>query len=262
VRLVFEHFHELYRHRVLIESLVWREVKARYRGSMLGYFWTLLNPLLLLMVYRLVFTKYTAAVVIPNYAVFVFVGLLPWLWLSTSVTTGAVSISSGGALITRVCVPPQVLPAVSVLSNLANLVLALPVAIAAAAAYGIYPAAPLALLPLALLSELVFLYALVLLLAAVTVRFRDVAFLVQNLVMIWFFLTPIAYPLDGVPAAYQLIARINPATALLRPFQEILYHRAFPSPLFLALGAAWALGLVPLGVYVFESLRNDFAEQI
>lgn len=262
MKVFLEHFRELYRYRVLIESLVWREVKARYRGSLLGYFWTLLNPLLLLMVYRLVFSKYTQGVVMPDYAVFLFVGLLPWLWLSTSITTGVTSISSGGALITRVCLPPQVLPAVAVLSNLVNLVLALPIALGAATYYGHYPAPALVALPLVMLLELVFIYGMVLVLSALTVRFRDVAQLVQNLVMVWFFLTPIVYPLDKIQPQYRTIAMLNPATSLLRPFQEILYARTFPSPHFLGLAALWAIALVPAAIYVFESMRDEFAEQI
>jgi lipopolysaccharide transport system permease protein len=260
--IVADHFRELWRYRVLIESLVWREVKARYRGSVLGYVWTLLNPLLLLAVYRLVFTKYTQAVLIPNYAVFLFVGILPWLWLSSSVSNGAGSIYHGGALITRVCIPPQVLPAVAVLSNLVNLLFALPVALAAAAVYGIYPAPALAALPLVIGLELIFLYALALFLAALTVRFRDVEFLVQNIIMIWFFLTPIVYPLDKVPEQYRAVALANPATALLRPFQEIIYHRALPTPAFLALAAAWSIGLVLISVRAFESMRDTLAEEI
>src|SRR5438105_12169436 len=127
---------------------MWREVMARYRRSILGFFWTLLNPLLLLVVYRLVFTRLTHAVDIHDYAVFVFIGILPWLWLTSSVTNGCTSISQGGSLITRVCMPPQVLPAVAVLANLVNFVLALPLAVLAAAAYGVYPSPYAVLLPL------------------------------------------------------------------------------------------------------------------
>ncbi len=262
MRLLGHHFRELYRHRLLIESLVRREVTARYRGSILGYFWTLLNPLMLLFVYHLIFTRYTKAVDLPNYFVFVFVGILPWLWLSTSITTGSTSISQGGALLSRVCIPPQVLPAVAVLSNLVNLLLGLPVALLAAAAVGILPSPAFALLPVVIAVELAFLYPVVLVLATITVRFRDVAFLVQNLLTIWFFLTPIAYPLAMVPGGYRAIVVANPATALLVPFQQICYEGAFPAPLFLAIGAAWAALSLPVAVWIFESMRDDMVEDI
>ena len=259
---VVDHFRELYRYRVLVQSLVVREVKARYRGSALGFFWTLANPLLLLIVYRFVFTIFTRAVDKTNYSVFVFVGILPWLWLSGSITNGTTSIAQGGNLITRVCMPPQVLPAVAVLSNLVNFLFALPIAIVAAAAYRIYPSPALAFLPLVVLIELGFVYGLALLLATLTVRFRDIQFLVQNLMMVWFFLTPIAIPLAAVPEPYRTLMLVNPATPVLVPFQEILFDRSVPNPLYLALGAAWTLVVVIAAVHVFEARRGSLAEEI
>ncbi|HJQ98891.1 MAG TPA: ABC transporter permease, partial [Candidatus Polarisedimenticolaceae bacterium] len=222
------HLEELYRYRVLVDSLSRREVRARYRGSVLGYLWTLLNPLLLLVVYVLVFTRFTRAVTIENYALFLLAGILPWQWLSTSITNGTTSILHGGGLITRVCMPPQILPAVVVLSNLAHFLLALPVLLAAAAAAGLWPTPAIALLPIAIANELVFLYGVSLIVATLTVRFRDVQFLVQNLLMVWFFLTPVAYPLDMVPERYRALVEANPATALVRPFQEILFEGRAP----------------------------------
>lgn len=259
---LIEHFRELWRYRVLIENLVRRDVSLRYRGSVLGYLWTLLNPLLLLSVYRLVFSQFMRAVTIDHYAVFLFVGILPWLWLSSSLNNGVLSIANGSSLITRVCVPPQVLPAVVVLSNFANFLFALPVAVAAAALSGLVPAPAMIVLPLALLSLLGFLYGSSLLAATLAVPFRDLQFLVQNLVLIWFFLTPITYPLDSLPVRWRPLVGANPATALIRPFQEILYSRRFPEALDLAAGLLWALVALIVGVLVFERLRGRLVEEI
>lgn len=257
-----EHFRELYRHRVLLGALVRRDLKARYRGSVLGYLWTLANPLMLLGVYYLVFTRYTRAVDLPDYPLFLFVGLLPWLWLAGSVAVGANSIVGGSALITRVCIPPQVLPAVTVLSTLVNFALALPVALAAGLVVGRPPSPVLVLLPVVVGLELVFLYAIVLALAAVTVRFRDVTFLVQSVLTMWFFLTPVAYPLASVPEAHRALVFANPATPLLLAFQEILFFRQAPGAGTFAAAAAWALGLLFVGVRLFDALRDDLAEEI
>lgn len=256
------HLGELYRYRVLIDSLVRREVRARYRGSVLGYLWTLLNPLLLLAVYVLVFSRFTRAVTIENYALFLFSGILPWQWLASSITNGTTSIAHGGGLITRVCMPPQILPAVVVLSNLVNFLLALPVAVAAAALSGLWPSAALVFLPIAVANEVVFLYGAALIVATLTVRFRDVQFLVQSLLLVWFFLTPVAYPLDMVPERYLVLVRANPATALVRPFQEILFERRVPEVAHLALGAVTAVASLLLAAFLFEALRDDLAEEI
>lgn len=262
MKLVLEHFGELFRHRALVASLVWRDLKARYRGSVLGYFWTLLNPLLLLFVYQLVFTKYTRAVDLPHYVVFLFIGVLPWLWLSSSISVGSGSIVGGASLITRVCIPPQVLPAVTVLSTLVNFVLALPMALVAALVAGIVPGPSAVLLPVVILLELVFVYAIVLALATLTVRFRDVAFLVQSLLTLWFFLTPIAYPLAHVPEAYQGLVLANPATPILLAFQDVLFFGRAPSGAVLATAAAWSALLLVLSVRLFEAMRDGIAEEI
>jgi ABC-type polysaccharide/polyol phosphate export permease len=261
MRLI-EHFRELWRYRTLIGSLVRRDVAMRYRGSVLGYLWTMLNPLMLLAVYNLVFSQIMRAVSLPHYALFLFVGLLPWLWLSGSLNNGALSIANGGSLITRVYIPPQVLPAVVVLSNFAHFLFALPVAVGGAALVGLTPAAAILALPLAMPAALLFLYGLSLLAATLAVPWRDVQFLVGNLVMIWFFLTPIVYPLDSIPAVWRPLVAANPATVLIHPFQRMLYERHFPQPAELAVGAAWAVAAMVLGVLVFERLRGRLAEEI
>jgi len=262
VGVIVEHFRELYRHRALLDALVRRDLKARYRGSVLGYLWTLLNPLLLLIVYLLVFTRYTRAVDLPHYPVFLFVGILPWLWLSGSITVGANAVVAGASLITRACIPPQILPAVTVLSTAVNFGLTLPLALAAAAAAGVVPSVSLLLLPVVAALELLFLYGVVLALSALTVRFRDVAFLVQSLLTIWFFMTPVAYPIRSVPEAYQPLLLANPATPLLIAFQDVVFFGRAVQPHTLALATLWTAVLLALGIRVFEAGRDTFAEEL
>jgi lipopolysaccharide transport system permease protein len=262
VGVIVEHFRELYRHRALLGALVWRDLKARYRGSVLGYFWTLLNPLLLLGVYLLVFTRYTRAVELEHYPVFLFVGILPWLWLSGSISVGAGAIVAGAGLITRVCLPPQLLPAVTVLSTAANFLLALPAALLAAAATGIRPGLALLLLPVVVILEVLLLYGITLSVSAATVRFRDVAFLLQSVLTMWFFMTPVAYPLSAVPETYRWLLLANPASPLIVAYQDILFFRRSADALLFGLGAAWAVVVLALGVWIFESLRDSFAEEL
>ena len=262
LRSLAEHVRELYRYRALIDSLVRREVQARYRRSVLGYLWTFLNPLLLLTVYVLVFTRFTRAVSVPHYGLFLFVGILPWTWLSGSILNGTTSIAMNPGLVTRVCLPPQVLPAVAVVSNLVNFLLGLPVMLIAALLSGLRPGTALAALPLVVLLQLVFLYGAALVAATLTVHYRDVMFLAQNTLMVWFFLTPIAYPLDLVPERYRRLMYVNPATSLLRPFQQIVLEERFPSALYLGLGLLWAAAAALVGMAIFEALRDRLAEEV
>src|SRR5262249_6785169 len=147
------HLADLYRHRALIGTLVLRELRARYRGSFLGFLWSFLNPLLLMLVYALVFSIYLR-VPMDGYAVFLFSGLLPWLWFSSSLGHAAGVIVGSGALVKRVLFPAEILPLVSVLSNLINMLLSLPLLFAFLLAFGIRPHAVLLFLPLLVLLQL------------------------------------------------------------------------------------------------------------
>jgi lipopolysaccharide transport system permease protein len=260
--IVGAHFGELWDRRTLVATLVARELSARYRRSVLGWAWTLLNPLLLLVVHWLVFTRFTRAVPAEGYAVFFLAGILPWLWLASSVTAGATSIVHGASLVTRAPVPPHVLPAVTVLSNLVNLLLGLPVAIALAAFAGAPLGPALLVLPAAALVALPFVYGVTVALATITVHLRDVEFLAHSMVTAWFFVTPIAYPLAAVPEPWRDVLRWNPATALVAPFQEAIHRGAFPPLAVLGAGLTWSVAAAVAGAWIHESRRDDLAEAL
>src|ERR1700752_2307906 len=137
------HLADLYRYRALIGTLVLRELRARYRGSFLGFLWSFLNPLLLMLVYALVFSIYMRAPM-EGYAVFLFSGLLPWLWFSSSLAHASSVIVTSAPLVKRVLFPTEILPLVSVLSNLINMLLSLPLLFGFLWAFGVRPHAVLA----------------------------------------------------------------------------------------------------------------------
>ncbi len=185
----------LFRYRALVQSLVARELKARYRGSVLGYFWSFVNPLLLLSIYTFVFT-----VVMPGargtgiepYALFLFCGILPWIWFSTSLLDAASSLITGGNLIKKVLFPAEVLPIVSVLAGLVHFAFGLPIL----ATFLLYYRTPVYLpdllwLPAVVLVQLTLMLGLALLVSSLTVHFRDLRDLLQNLLTLLFFATPI-----------------------------------------------------------------------
>src|SRR4029079_1415272 len=187
----------LIRYRGLIQSLVARELKARYRGSVLGFFWSFINPLLLLTIYSFVFS-----VVLPGlhskeiepYALFMFCGILPWTWFSSSLTEASGSLIAGGNLIKKVLFPAEILPLVSVLANMVHFLLPLPLVITLIAVFHRPPDFPgLLALPLVVLVQLILTTGFALALAALTVHFRDIRDILSNLLLLWFFATPIVY---------------------------------------------------------------------
>jgi ABC-type polysaccharide/polyol phosphate export permease len=259
----------LARYRGLIQSLVARELKARYRGSVLGFFWSFVNPLLLLSIYTFVF-----AYILQNndektkpYSVFMFCGLLPWTWFSASLLEAAGSLISGGNLIKKVLFPAEVLPIVSVLSNMVHFFLGLLILVGFMIGTGHYPdPGDLIFFPLVVLIQLVFTLGLALILSSLTVHFRDIRDLLANLLTFWFFATPIIYfyRMPSV-ARFQWLFNLNPFFHLSVSYQEILFfHDPFTGghlKLLLVMGAASVL-LFLAGYWLFDRLRDSFAEAV
>jgi lipopolysaccharide transport system permease protein len=252
---------ELLARREVLLVLVRRDLKARYRGSVLGFLWTLLNPLLLMAIYSLVFSVYVR-VDIPHYPVFVFAGLLPWLWFSSALVSGASSIVEGGGLIKRVAFPPQILPAVAVTAALANFVLALPLLVGFVIAAGLPVGRALLALPVLIAIQYVFTLALALALGLASVRFRDLQHLLANLLTLWFFVTPVLYPPAFVPEAFRPLLWLNPMARLMAAYQDAIYHARVPAVSDLAQLAAMAVVLAALAFALCDRLRWTVIEQV
>lgn len=262
----------LWRHRALAFVLVSRELKARYRGSVLGFFWSLLNPLLMLAVYSVVF-----AFIFPGrsastspYALFLFTGLLPWNWLAGGLTDAASSLTTHGALLKKILFPAEVLPLVAVAAQGVHFLLALPVlgaGLALGAAGVLGPAVPvgwplLQAAPLFLL-EGVFLAGLGLLLAALTVHFRDVKDILATGLSLWFFATPVLYALGDIRSERLRAALLwNPATPFFEAWRDAFFRAAWISPERWGGLALISLGAFLLGYVFFDRLRDSFPEAV
>jgi len=255
------------RYRGLIQSLVARELKARYRGSVLGFFWSFFNPLLLLLVYSFVFSYVMPAAHDPRiepYALFMFCGILPWTWFSSSLLESSNVLIAGGNLIRKVLFPAEVLPIVTVLAGLVHFLFGLPILAAFFLYYGVPLAtADLLWLPVVVAIQLILTLGLALMVSALTVHFRDLRDLLANLMTLWFFATPIVYPLSQAPERVRRLLNLNPFTHLAIAYQQVLF---VPGPFeqwprLLAIGAASVMVLV-LGFVVFDRLRDTLAEEV
>jgi ABC-type polysaccharide/polyol phosphate export permease len=264
---VFQHLQQLARYRALIQSLVARELKARYRGSVLGFFWSFVNPLLLLSIYSFVFTVAlpgARAAGVEPYGLFLFCGILPWTWFSSSLLESSTVLIAGSNLIKKVVFPAEVLPIVTVLAGMVHFALGLPI-LGLFLAYYRTAVAPLDLawLPVVVAVQLLLTTGLALLVAALTVHFRDVRDLLQNLLTVWFFATPIIYPLSNAPAQWRRVLELNPFTHLAVAYQEVLF-RPGPFTGWPRLAGVGAVSLVVFmfGYWVFDRLRDTFAEEV
>jgi lipopolysaccharide transport system permease protein len=258
---------KLFRYRGLIQTLVVRDLKARYRGSVLGFFWSFFNPLMLLMIYTFVFTKVLVGVHPPEmepYALFMFCGILPWTWFSASLLESSNTLIAGGNLIKKVMFPAEVLPIVTVLANMVHFFLGL-VILGLFLIYYQRPIDGVELLwfPVIVLVQLVLTVGLALFLSALTVHFRDLKDLLSNLVQFWFFATPIIYPMLTIPEGMRWWLNLNPMTHLMISYQEVLF---FPGPhghwKWLMAMAVVSVVVFLGGYFVFDRLRDSFAEEV
>ena len=258
-------------HRELIGILVAKNLKLRYRGSLLGFCWTLLNPLLLMLVYVLVFSVYFR-VPMQGYAVFLFSGLLPWLWFSSSLGHAAGVIVGSGALVKRILFPAEILPLVSVLSNMINMLLSLPLLFVFLFAFGVRPGPALLFLPLLLGLQLLLTAGLALPLAALNVHLRDVEQILSNGLVLLFFLSPILYPVSTVPVTLSLgglltlplrpLYFLNPVAGLVQSYQNIFFFGREPHWIHLGMVTACAVAALAAGYWVFDRLRDSLAEEV
>jgi ABC-type polysaccharide/polyol phosphate export permease len=260
---------QLLRYRGLIQSLVARELKARYRGSFLGFFWSFFNPLLLLLIYTFVFA-YIMPAKFPGfderqpYALFLFCGILPWTWFSSSLAESSNVLISGGNLIKKVLFPAEILPIVTVLANMVHFFLGLPIL----GMFLVWYRAPLTFaeivwFPVIVLVQLLLTLGFALILSALTVHFRDIRDILTNVLTLWFFATPIIYPWQSAPDLGKWFLNVNPFTHLAVSYQEVLF---FVGPFghwrwLFALAAASAVFFL-FGYFVFDRLRDTFAEEV
>ncbi|HZR11077.1 MAG TPA: ABC transporter permease [Myxococcales bacterium] len=251
---------EIFQYRQLIALLVVRELKVRYKRSVFGLLWTMLNPLLLMVVYTVVFATIMKA---PqrNFAIFLLAGLLPWLFFSIAVLQGLNSILTNQELIRKVRVPQAVFPLSVVGSNLVNFTLSLvPLVLLMAALRQPFTPA-LLFLPVAVLVLTIFTCGVTLLFATFTVFFRDVRHLAEVALQMLMYLSPVFYDLQMLGhrdawwfRGFRLFLRINPLWYLLDLVRSPVYYGRLPSLQTTAVASAAALASLAIGYAVFQRL--------
>lgn len=263
---------ELFRYRGLIRNLVVRDLKVRYKNSVLGFLWSLLNPLAMMTVLTIVFTFMMPNTRIKSFPVFALCGVLPWNFFQGSVMASIRSIVGNAPLIKKVYFPREVLPLSAVLSNLVSFCLALLVLFPVLFAFRIRLTAWALLLPLVMFTQLLFTVGLGFMLATANVFYRDTAMIMDVVMRAWFFLTPVWYPIDILPHnqvvlgidlnVHRLAYILNPMASLVATYRVILYHGARPAADFLLRTFVTSLLMLVIGYLIFTRYSRVFAEEV
>lgn len=251
----------LFKHRWLIYELVLRDLRLRYRGSVLGFAWSVLNPVLFMAIYTLVFSVYLR-VRVPHYAMFLLAGLIPWGWLSGAVLAGTTSILDGRFYVGKTLFPAIVLPVVPVVSNGVNFLLSLPVMLLFAFLMHVHWGLALVYLPLLVAIQFILVTGIVMLFATLNVFYRDFQQLITYALTAAMYLTPIFYTREQVPLAFQSFIDWNPLAALMSCYQDVFYANRLPNTADLGYAFVFAAGVLCIAYGTFARMQDSFGQYL
>ena len=252
---------EIYKYRHMLVTLVKQDIDGRYKGSIFGFLWTLLNPLFMLVIYSVVF-KFVFRNNIDHYPIYLFIMLMPWNAFNSMIMNGSTCVSNNASIIKKVYFPREVLPLSVVISYTIQYCFSLIVTIIAILVSGVGLSFNALLLPLIMLVQVTFAFGIILMISAANVYVRDVQYMMNSIMMIWMYASPILYSISMVPEKFLSIYKLNPMVTILGGYKSILYDKTLPD--FRALGIVFlvSLGLCVIGWLVFNKLQRRFAEEV
>lgn len=249
-------------YRELVSNLVLKEFKLKYRGSVLGFFWSLINPLAMVGVYTLAF-KYIIGIRQPGFSFYILLGVMAWTFFASAALASTTSLIDGGSLISAVRFPRTVLPLATALFSLIQYLLTIVVLLPLMfLLYKLPSPGPLLLFPVFLALQLAFTVGISLILAAATTFFRDVRHFVEIGLSMLFWTTPVVYPLTQAPEWLQPLILLSPMSSFVVAYQRIFYYGQWPEPAVWAAALIYGLGALIAGMLWFLSLETRLAEQL
>lgn len=268
----FGQIREIYQYRELLRNLVVSDLKARYKNSVLGFFWSLLNPLGMMLVFTLIFGLLVPNVQIERYPLFLLCGLLPWNYFSASVQGSLYSVLGNAGLVKKVYFPRAILPIATVLSQLINFLLAFVILFAALVIFQSNFSPWLWLLPFVLLIQTIFTIGVALILSTLNVFYRDTSMIMEVVMLAWFFLTPVFYSTDMLPDSITLLGVtldpqrllyiLNPMASLVNMYRDLLYWGYRTDLDFFLRTAVTAIAVLLFGAWFFRRYSDRFGEEL
>lgn len=254
-------FKELYQYRELLKTNVKKEIRGKYKGSFLGVLWSFVNPLLMTLVYAIVF-PFILKTDQPNYITFLVIGILPWNWFTTVISQGTFCILGNSAIIKKVYFPREILPISVVTSGLVNFLISCLIIFIFLIFSGIGFSKYMLFLPLVIVVQYTISLAIVFITSAIDVYIRDAEYIINFIVQMLFYATPILYSADmfnGTKLSF--LIKLNPMATIINSYRDILFYKQMPDLKLIFLVFVISLGLLFFGYFIFKKLKKGFAEE-
>ena len=253
-------FKNLYQYRELLKTNIQKEIRGKYKGSFLGVLWSFVNPLLMVLVYALVFSIILRQD-IPNYIIFLIVGVIPWNFFTTVINQGTNCIWINSGIIKKVYFPREILPVSVVLAGLVNFLISCIIIMLFVLISGMGFSWHLVWLPLIAILQTLFSLGLLFALCAIDTFARDVEYLVTFLLNLLFYATPIVYTADMF-GQYKWILYLNPMTHFIEAYRSIFYYQTSPSMTSIMYISLFTILFLLFGYWIFRKLEKGFAEEV
>lgn len=254
-------FKKIYDYRELLKNNVKKEIRGRYKKSLLGVVWTFLNPLLQLAVYAFIFPLILKTTQ-PYYVIFVCVGLIPWTFFTATVSQSTWAVIGNANIVKKVYFPREILPISVVTSNMVTFLISTIIIIVFCLVYGLGITKYIIFYPIILIIQYIFQLGISLILSAITVYFRDLEHFVQIALMLLFYATPIVYAGNTIPEAFSFIIKYNPMAHIITGYRDIFYNQTRPDFISLGIVLLVSIALTIIGYLIFKKLQKGFAEEL
>lgn len=252
---------ELYDYREMLSNLVKKDLRTRYKGSVLGFLWTFVNPLLQLIVYTMVFSV-IMKVNVDKFYIYLFIALVPWIFFTSSVQGSASSIIANKDLIKKIYFPRIIIPISIVNAAFMNMIFSMIIVLIALIISGIGVSEYIIMLPIILGIEYLFTLGFSFIVSSLNVYFRDLEHILGIVVMAWFYITPIVYTSDMVPSDYLWILNFNPMVPIMQVYRDILYYKQMPDFNGLGMIIISSVIMIIAGYSIFQKLQRNFVEEL
>lgn len=245
----------------LLVILTVKEIKARYKSTTLGFLWAFANPLLQMIILSIVF-KFFFRIQVENYPIFLFSGLLPWMFFNLSLAGGTTTLVDNRDLLKKVVFPREVLPLSAISANFVNFLASMAIFLLVLIFLGMINLSQIVYLPIAVILQLILMTGIVFLTSSLNIVYRDVAYMVQAGLILWFYLSPIFYPLSFVPERFVSLYSLNPMVGIIGFYHYATLGQDFPTPQAILSSLVFSLAVCLIGILVFERKKANFADYI